>query len=1126
MNVRIAPVSLLLFLTWLGATSPVAAQRVFPIKQNKKWGLMNADGQLVQPAIYDAIGEFRHFGYAIMQRQGRVGLLGPDGREIIPPRYDDLKVLDSLFISVLRDGRWEVLTLSGKVILSKGYDQVRVLRKGSWQALAFSRDNRWGLVDVEGRLVLEPIFDDLQVWEDEGNRLERTYLLSSLHGRSGLLHTTGEPILDPVADVIVPLDDRLFMAKLGGFWGAVNERGDELIPARFDHFSTIGDHFLRLVAQGKQSLFSRVYNRLIVENRHDGYFQFSDEYVLCRKNRKIGLVDHCGQEVLQPQYEEVQPFANDVFRVRYRNKWGLLSLGDEPVLPFEYDYIAPPKDVLTTVFRETKKGVVNTYGFLVLEPRFDRVEMLPGQVRGFRGSNLTVVEVDDRGWPLDSSDVGHFFSIRLRNSHRRAVRHAELENPYLLSKFEWFYSTKSNKWGLRRLDNGEVQIQPSFHHLVVLQNPNLTLVGVDMLTPVVFDRTTFRFETAWGLVQNDTGLLVHETNLVDIRLEDFEAGLPVARCVFTDGRHGLVNRIGKVLIKDLTWVGPFNEGLAPVAVGGNLSATYERTTPHTLGLLRDYLSKLLSTASLVDFTIHDQRIENQGKLFCQDCRWGYIDTTGRFIIATAYSFARPVVNEVCIVACDDKWGMLHKQGKQLLPCDFDELEFVEHTGNKVLHIFRREHRYGLLDSLGQLALDARFEDIGSFSEGLLAVKRNGRWGYVDRNGLEVIPCRFDEVSPFSEGLAAVRMGTRWGYIDRNGDTELGFEFSKAGPFSHGLAPAKREGPYFGYIDRQGQWAIEPTFAVTHPFDRGVAVVEMTTGEYRRAGLIDTQGTFIVKPRYLSIEPFDRHGLAVVAQPGNPVRYGLIDLRGKVICTPSWRSIAPFSEGLARVQLDDRYGYIDTTGKLVIPAIFQKAGHFSEGKAAVWINGQCGYIDRRGELVIAPAYTRCMDFQDDRAIVFSPGMRAGLIDADGQVLIPPGTDRILEFSEGRGLVRNRHYQFYYITEQNRFFDGYYEKAGGFTHGMAVVKVDDRWAIINQQGIEIIPPKYDRIERFENGFAKVRIKGFNGLTNLKGELIIQPDYEYINYAGEGLFRVEKGDKIGYFDLDGRWVWGLQE
>ena len=50
------------------------------------------------------------------------------------------------------------------------------------------------------------------------------------------------------------------------------------------------------------------------------------------------------------------------------------------------------------------------------------------------------------------------------------------------------------------------------------------------------------------------------------------------------------------------------------------------------------------------------------------------------------------------------------------------------------------------------------------------------------------------------------------------------------------------------------------------------------------------------------------------------------------------------------------------------------------------------------------------------------------------------------------------------------------------------------------------------------------GYNGLSNLKGDLIVQPHYEFITYAGDGLFRVEQGDQVGYFDSEGKWVWDL--
>jgi len=64
------------------ASVVLKAQSLFPIKKDKKWGLMNSDGQLVQQPVYDAIGEFKQFGYAVMQRSGKVGMLSNKGSEV------------------------------------------------------------------------------------------------------------------------------------------------------------------------------------------------------------------------------------------------------------------------------------------------------------------------------------------------------------------------------------------------------------------------------------------------------------------------------------------------------------------------------------------------------------------------------------------------------------------------------------------------------------------------------------------------------------------------------------------------------------------------------------------------------------------------------------------------------------------------------------------------------------------------------------------------------------------------------------------------------------------------------------------------------------------------------------
>ncbi len=1118
----------LLPVLYLLVTAQLPAQSLFPIKKDQKWGLINSDGRIVKEPVYDAIGEFKEFGFAIMQRNKLVGMLDNKGFEIVAPRYDDVKALDTTLVSVMENGEWKVLNMQGKVILQPGYERVEVLkgRHGGKTYLAFQQDKKWGMVDEQGTLISPPVYDEIIVLQNVPQEVTNLFFQTKNENLLGLLLPNGRELMEPSVDEIWVYNPNLFFFKKDLKWGAIDSLGSLVIEPVHNHFSRISDKFIKLVSNNVPALFSLVNNKLVTNQPFEAFYPFSDEYVLCKKNRKLGLVDHCGSLVLLPKYDEIQSYDGDIFRANQDGDWGIVTIDDLVLIPFKYDYIAPMKEGLCVVIKSRKLGIANYRGEMLVDTDFDRILLEGDRAKAYQGAKLTVFNFDKERRLEGKNRYEKYFTITVTRENETLPRlWGDAESPYQLEKFEWFYSPKQDKWGLRRLDNGTVQIEPTFHQVQVEKELGLTLVGIESRQSLTFGKTSYRYEMAYGLVQNDTGLLVHEVDLLDVRLSDFDEGLPVARCIFTNGKHGLVNRIGKIIRKDLAFLGDFENGVARASVKGRVSSVL-KNSPYTLGRLNEYFAQQLPPIVLTDYTQYDYNIDRFGFLACEDCHWGYMDTLGEMVVAPQYSFARDFKNKVGIVSSNDKWGMVNSKGKTLLPCQFDELAFIDKTGNQVLHIFKKEEKYGLIDTLGRLAVGIQYEEIGSFSDGRLAVKRQGRWGFVDPNGREVVPCRFDEVGIFSEGLVAVRLGSKWGYVDKNGDEELPFLFSKAGNFQNGLAPAKAEGPRFGYIDKTGGWAIEPQFLRAEDFDRGVARIVELHGDSYRHGLIDTRGGYVVRPKYNSITAFDQHGLAVASLGGVPERFTLINLQGQNITTQSFRGIWSFSEGLARVKKKDGFGFVDLTGTMVIQPRFSKVSDFSEDCAAVWENGRCGFIDRQGNYLVEPEFSRCMDFKEGKAIVFKGNQRAGLIDKNGQFLIQPGINGLLDFADGRGLVKDEQYKFYYITEQARFYDGYYEKASEFQHGVAVVQIDGRWAIINQQGIEIIPPKYDKISQFENGFAKVRIKGFNGLSNTEGEMIVQPDYEYISYAGEGLFRVEQGDKVGYFDMEGKWVWGLQD
>lgn len=1097
-----------IFFLLLMSSIYINAQSFFPVKINDKWGLIDAQGALVVQPNYEAIGEFKHFGYAVMQRDNGVGLLDKQGKEVIAPDFDDIKVLSPTLIAVMKQKNWSVVNTSGMTVLPTGYERVRVYNSNY---LAYMRNGKWGVIDIKGREITQPIYDDIQLFEDN-------YWLTTQAQKQGLLRADGLQILSTEYDDIRVYNTNLFFFKKDKLWGLQASNQAQIFG--FDYYNPISDGFIHLKKGSNQQLYSVSRNAIISQGVYDVFLPFSEQHILAKKRQLLALIDYQGNTILSPYYNEIQTFGNIGFRVNINGKWGVVQPNDEVIINYNYDYIAPLKNNVSIIKKDGQLGLINKQGEEIITPSFTKIEIQGQRAYAYLNKKLTLFNFDENGELLDENKFSKHFTITVKNKPTPTRISTIKETSYVLSNFEWFYSPKVNKWGLRRLSDGGIQIEPTFDNIQIEQELGLTIVGVEGSNNLDFDRTTYRFSEVYGLVNNKVGLLVKDLNLLDIRLSDFDEGLPAARCIFVSGKHGLINLIGKVIAKDYAFIGDFEEGLARMSTKGRLSGSILEQKKG-LGNISVYLNKHKAPSTMTDFTSHDRSFDKEAQLTCEECLWGYIDTLGQQTIVPQFQFAKDIINGVGIVNFEGKWGMIAKNSTQpLLPCEFDNVQFLPNTDNTILQVYKNQEKYGLIDTTGHLCVHLQYDDISSFSEGRLAVKRNGLWGFTDKNGNEIITCQYREVNNFSKGIASVKLGNKWGFIDLNGKVLIDYQYSRAGSFEQGLAPIYLNGGY-GYINSKNELRIPTEYSGAEDFENGVARI---TKDFKQ-GIIDTLGNYILRPKYLSISKFNKYGLAIVRYGSERIRSGVIDKTGKM-CAEGFLSIMPFKEGRAAVRYKNGYGFINTSGKLIINAKYSKVGSFANGRAMVQKERQCGYIDLYGKEVIPCKYSKCLDFNEGRAIVYKGYRKGGLIDIDGKVLIKPSVSRLYDFNNGRGLVRNKDQNFIYITDQNRLYDGSYEDAKKFTHGVAAVKVNNKWGIINQNGIEVIPPKYDKIEPFENGYARVRIKGFSGLTNLKGEIIMDANYEYITYAGQGIFRVEKGDKVGYFDMSGEWIWELSE
>ena len=129
-------------------------------------------------------------------------------------------------------------------------------------------------------------------------------------------------------------------------------------------------------------------------------------------------------------------------------------------------------------------------------------------------------------------------------------------------------------------------------------------------------------------------------------------------------------------------------------------------------------------------------------------RFGYADRSGKLIVDTEYEFAYPFSEGLGCVRKNGKYGFLNRGGEVAIPFEYlDAAPF-----RRDWHISLRKKLMDLWIKTGNLYCDS----VSSFHDGLAYFSVDGKYGFLNQQGDVVIEAVYDDVSYFQDGIAQVR----------------------------------------------------------------------------------------------------------------------------------------------------------------------------------------------------------------------------------------------------------------------------------------------------------------------------------------------------------------------------------
>jgi hypothetical protein len=342
-------------------------------------------------------------------------------------------------------------------------------------------------------------------------------------------------------------------------------------------------------------------------------------------------------------------------------------------------------------------------------------------------------------------------------------------------------------------------------------------------------------------------------------------------------------------------------------------------------------------------------------------KYGYIDSTGKFVIEAKYDTAEEFSDGMAWVRINGKSCFINRKGDPVIEFKPEQKIEVKSSFNSGLALCEisgsetREAGYIYIDKQGneQIFLPnyGKFSvcyEPGSFSEGFAAVKdvEARLYGYIDTDGKWLVKPTFSKAFAFRNKMAVVQYPNSkvFGFINTAGKPAFKPAANDAWNYNDEIALVKTTENSLQCIDKSGNVAYDSNLEIIDKKSCGKSInpersdglIAMTAWE----GISDNDNQAIlfigkdnrkklalVEKRIINnhFNVYDEDQAVFSFANGRAFiktkYYGwaMIDLKGNFVVKPQneWKPQGRFHNGLAKVKYrDDSIGYINRDGKVV------------------------------------------------------------------------------------------------------------------------------------------------------------------------------------------------------------------
>ena len=334
------------------------------------------------------------------------------------------------------------------------------------------------------------------------------------------------------------------------------------------------------------------------------------------------------------------------------------------------------------------------------------------------------------------------------------------------------------------------------------------------------------------------------------------------------------------------------------------------------------------------------------------------------------------------VSKNEKYGIIDFDGKEILPCEYDEIYSLNGVKNSIVTV--RGNKKGLIDSKGNIIISNEYKDIkkltNKYENGFIVQNEENKFGVISYNKKIALECKYDEIKNiYNDGNYVVKENGKLKIVDSGANTFLEDKYSEIIGINSDNVIVKKDNKY-GVVTKTGEQLIPINYDdVSYLYSNNY--IAKKDNKY---GVVNLENKKMLDFNYSSL--FYRETADFLEGTKDSVETDLINHELQVKLTGIVSEVN-IEKGYIKVRQnnetkyytfkfeqknaqeifksntlflkkkDGKYGFVNKDGVEVVNYIYDDATEQDEyGYSSVKKDGKWGAIDQKGNVVVEPKYS--------------------------------------------------------------------------------------------------------------------------------------------------------------------------